>query len=138
MNTKMIKDFNAMKSLLLARGNRFTKEEFLGMLKTVDGIPKYPNVFACMQPDILYKVSHGNRRAGEPALYSFKNADPVYYAVLDRAVENSKKLTTKYKAKSFKKNKVAENIQSDIAQAIALLKANGYKIMKPSVTYEEI
>ena len=136
----MIKEFNAMKSLLISRGNRFTKEEFLGMLGTIDGIPKYPNVFACMQPDILYKTFHGNRRAGEPALYSFKNTDPVYYAVLDRAIENCKKITNKYKSKSLKKNKVAkvEHIQSDIAQAIALLKANGYKIMKPSVTYEEI
>ena len=134
----MIKEFNAMKSLLLARGNRFTKEEFLGMLGTIDGIPKYPNIFACMQPDILYKTFHGNRRAGEPALYSFKNTDPVYYAVLDRAIENCKKITNKYKTKSLKKNKVTEHIKSDIAQAIALLKANGYKIMKPSVTYEEI
>lgn len=137
-----IKEFNALKSLLVAKGNLFTKQEFIGMMRTIKGMPKYPNLFACMQPDILYKVSHGNRRKGEPALYSFKDSAPVYYRVLEHAIDSCIKTTKKYKKKSYENHKTAEVVPvveildtiNEIQKAIDLLKAHGYKILKPQYT----
>lgn len=142
MNQEIIKNFNAVKSLLITRGNKFTKKEFLSMVATIAGMPKYPQLFTQMQPDILYKVFHGNRRAGDPALYSFKDTNPVYYAVLDRIIGKTTQEANKYKKDYYHKKKSespkVEHINTDVAAAIALLKAHGYKIMKPSVSYEEV
>lgn len=141
MNTP-IKEFNAIKSLLVAKGNLFSKKEFIGMLRTINGMPKYPNLFSCMQPDIIYKVAHGNRRKSEPALYSFKDTAPVYYRVLEHAIDHCIKTTKQYKKTHYKNKMEAEEITvveildpvSEIQKAIDLLKSHGYKILKPQYT----
>ena len=137
-----IKEFNDLKKLLIARGNSFTKKEFLNLAKTINGLPKYPSLFSCLQPEILFKVSHGNRRASEPATYAFKSSDPVYYACLDRAIEKCLKQTKKYKKTHYencKNNAVIPVVEildpiNEIQKAIDLLKSHGYKILKPQYT----
>lgn len=137
-----IKEFNALKSLLVAKGNLFTKQELIDMMRTIKGIPKYPNLFSCMQPDIIYKVAHGNRRKSEPALYSFKDTAPVYYRVLEHAIDHCTKATKQYKKTHYKNKMEAEEVTvveildpiSEIQKAIDLLKSHGYKILKPQYT----
>jgi hypothetical protein len=138
-----IKEFNELKSLFIAMGNKFTKKEFVGMLHTIEGLPKYPNLFACLQPDILCKVSHGNRRAGEPAMFSFKNPEPVYYRVLEHAIDACTKAAKQYKRTHYENKKNTETTPTigtcdEVQKAIELLKAHGYKILKPTTSYEEI
>lgn len=130
-----ITEFNSIKRLLIDRGNRFTKDEFLGLLGTMSEKLKWNSIFPYMQPHIVYKVWHGNRRKSEAALYSFKYTDRTGCDAHYNTLLNYFK---KIDSNKHKPRKVVDNVPNNISDAIALLKAHGYKIMKPTTSYEEI
>lgn len=62
---------------------------------------------------------------------------PVYIKTLERAIEIADTLRHGYQKAYYNKRKVIESIDP-IAEAIKLLKENGYKIYKPTTRFEEI
>lgn len=62
---------------------------------------------------------------------------PVYIKTLERAIEIADTLRHGYQKAYYNKQKITESIDP-IAEAIKLLKENGYKIYKPTTRFEEI
>lgn len=77
--------------------------------------------------------------------YRFKDKNPIYIMKLEKAIEHSKSLVKKYVNKYQSKTSNKSETKSEevvlidpIKEAIILLKNKGYKIYKPTVTFEEI
>lgn len=62
---------------------------------------------------------------------------PVYIKTLERAIEIADTLRHGYQKAYYNKQKITESIDP-IAEAVKLLKENGYKIYKPTTRFEEI
>lgn len=104
------------------------REGFTSVETLIIGFKKY---------DIIVPVDNkGN--------YQFKDKNPIYIRTLEKAIEHSKSLVKKYVNKyqsktSNKSETKSEEVKLDpIKEAIRLLKNKGYKIYKPTVTFEEI
>lgn len=74
--------------------------------------------------------------------YKFPDKNPIYIGTLEKAVNHSKNVTKQYNKKYLeKKDKMSKEVlvsTNPIEEAIKLLKENGYKIYKPTTTFEEI
>lgn len=125
--------FNTLKQTLILKGNQFTKEEFIQGLKTC-GIPSTYYVWAQFCKEYL-QCRQGNRHNCEVNTYSFVNKDPMYYRHLESLVKRAGKLNTKHKQKSL--NKQSES-NTELEEAIKLLKEHGYKIYAPKTEYVEL
>lgn len=74
--------------------------------------------------------------------YKFVDKNPIYIGTLEKAINYGKDLTKQYnkrylkkKSKESKEVSVSTNL---IEEAIKLLKENGYRVYKPTTTFEEI
>lgn len=74
--------------------------------------------------------------------YKFPDKNPIYIGTLEKAVNHSKDLMKQYNKRYLeKKDKMSKEVlvsTNPIEEAIKLLKENGYKIYKPTTTFEEI
>ena len=74
--------------------------------------------------------------------YKFPDKNPIYIGTLEKAVNHSKNVMKQYNKKYLeKKDKMSKEVlvsTNPIEEAIKLLKENGYKIYKPTTTFEEI
>lgn len=74
--------------------------------------------------------------------YKFPDKNPIYIGTLEKAVNHSKNVMKQYNRKYLeKKDKMSKEVlvsTNSIEEAIKLLKENGYKIYKPTTTFEEI
>lgn len=74
--------------------------------------------------------------------YKFPDKNPIYIGTLEKAVNHSKDLMKQYNKRYLeKKDKRSKEVlvsTNPIEEAIKLLKENGYKIYKPTTTFEEI
>jgi len=116
----------------------FTSEEMAAQLKSIK-CPYAKSIFSILNKTHQIKPTTQGK-------YVFTFLEPVYYkaiqAALDEVADAQKGYQEKFQNKKSEPkvaSKPKEVIKEfTIEQAIALLKANGYKISKPVTTYEEI
>lgn len=119
-----LKSFKSSTFKKVLKNSGFTSVETL-----IIGLKKY---------DVIVPVDNkGN--------YQFKDKNPIYIKTLEKAIEHSKSLVKKYVNKYQSKTSNKSETKSEevvlidpIKEAIKLLKENGYKIYKPTTTFEEI
>lgn len=92
-----------------------------------------PLVLGLKKHQIIVPCSNG---------YKFPDKNPIYIGTLEKAVNHSKDLMKQYNKRYLeKKDKMSKEVlvsTNPIEEAIKLLKENGYKIYKPTTTFEEI
>lgn len=74
--------------------------------------------------------------------YKFPDKNPIYIGTLEKAINYGKDLTKQYNKRYLeKKSKESKEVSvstNPIEEAIKLLKENGYRVYKPTTTFEEI
>ena len=126
-----IAKFNELRNELI-KEETFTKQDLLDSLDLYGISIKIWNELRNNQ--VIEYVS-GGRNAG-PELFRFtKPEQPVHVALLQKVFDDKSKRQNEHNRK-YRQNKQANNYSEE--EAINLLKSLGYKIYKPTTTYEEI
>lgn len=71
--------------------------------------------------------------------YKFVDKNPIYIGTLEKAINYGKDLTKQYNKRYLEKKSKEVSVSTNlIEEAIKLLKENGYRVYKPTTTFEEI
>lgn len=142
MTLNELRAVKAVKAINLFREQKststFTLEELSKALKT-NGCPYPGQVITILRNKLI--ISTFQTRGH----YQFTTGDPIHYKTIENSLDAVAQTVKKYIDNCKSKNKIQVSTckSSDVSEEelnnyIAILKANGYKIKKQIITYEEV
>lgn len=112
--------------------NSFTTEELRSILKNNGFRGISALIHGMRHTKIIQKISTSKKDGSQFS----EIGTPIYIGTLERAISYGKNCDKQYKINSSQKK--SKDLSNPIEEAIKLLKNNGYKVLKPTYSFEEV